>query len=331
MFAFLLMSWSRRILALALVVVLAGLLFVAPTYAQGPVAPARLELRANHILGVLPAMGSALAKEPATLGNLDYHNGSVMHTNTVYAIYWIPPGYSVSTNYRALVNGFFKNVVAARGLTSNVYYSDTQYYDGSGNVRYYSVWGGTYTDTHAFPGSGCSNPYTAKCLTDSQIQTEIKRVMGVKLWTPGANKIYFMFTPKNVGSCSGTACAYTDYCGYHSWMYNSSNKLILYANMPYAAWANCWTNSQPKPNGDDADYTISVVSHEQNESITDPTGAGWWNTNNGYENGDNCAWNFGAAIGSTGFGSYNQAIGTGKYYIQQEWSNASTGCVLTGY
>ena len=32
----------------------------------------------------------------------------------------------------------------------------------------------------------------------------------------------------------------------------------------------------------------------------------------------------------TSFGQYNQAIGTGKYYLQQEWSNRSARCVLTG-
>ena len=28
--------------------------------------------------------------------------------------------------------------------------------------------------------------------------------------------------------------------------------------------------------------------------------------------------------------AYNQVIGTGKYYLQQEWSNKSTNCVLQG-
>ena len=34
--------------------------------------------------------------------------------------------------------------------------------------------------------------------------------------------------------------------------------------------------------------------------------------------------------GEDGSGQYNQVIGTGKYYLQQEWSNNSKGCVLTG-
>jgi hypothetical protein len=33
----------------------------------------------------------------------------------------------------------------------------------------------------------------------------------------------------------------------------------------------------------------------------------------GQEHGDKWAWNFGASIGSTAAGQYNQAIGTGVY------------------
>ena len=34
-------------------------------------------------------------------------------------------------------------------------------------------------------------------------------------------------------------------------------------------------------------------------------------------------------LGSTQYGQYNQVIGTGKYYLQEEWSNASSSCVQT--
>ena len=52
---------------------------------------------------------------------------------------------------------------------------------------------------------------------------------------------------------------------------------------------------------------------------------------NGYEIGDNCNWNFGAM--SFDNGQANQAWGpNGKHYyaMQQEWSNASNGCVQAG-
>ena len=61
----------------------------------GPTLP-----RSGRILGLVPALGVGL---PGLLTNLMYHGGPVMHTNKVYAIYWVPPGYSTSANYRNLI------------------------------------------------------------------------------------------------------------------------------------------------------------------------------------------------------------------------------------
>jgi hypothetical protein len=73
-----------------------------------------------------------------------------------------------------------------------------------------------------------------------------------------------------------------------------------------------------------------VASHEHAEAITDPTGTAWYD-NMGYENGDKCAWNFGAALGGTNGTFYNQVINGAHYYLQQEWSNKTVRCVQAGY
>jgi hypothetical protein len=72
-----------------------------------------------------------------------------------------------------------------------------------------------------------------------------------------------------------------------------------------------------------------VASHEHNEANTDPLLNAWYDSN-GEENGDKCAWSFGTPLGSTTHGQYNQVIGTGKYWLQREWSNRNGGCVLRG-
>src|SRR4051812_47382229 len=69
---------------------------------------------------------------------LTYHGGAVMHTNKTYAIYWVPAGESVSTNYRTLVDGYFQNVAADSGKTTNVYATSAEYTDGSGAAAYSS-------------------------------------------------------------------------------------------------------------------------------------------------------------------------------------------------
>ena len=302
--------------------------FSASAASAAPPSPAN---PAGQILGVIPAHGRTVSGGSNSGGNLTYHNGQVMHANTVRAIYWVPPGYSVSANYRSLIDGFFGNVARASGEATNVYYSDTQYRDLSGPIGYNSQFAGSVVDTNPFPASGCRDGYTAVCLTDAQLQTEISQVIKANAangWSTGLSNIYFVFTPKNVGSCAGSECSYSSFCAYHSQI-GSGPTATLYANMPYAAFAPAACGSGQSPNGDDADSTINVTSHEHNEAITDPLGTAWYDKR-GQEDGDKCAWNFGHTLGATASGSYNQAIGTGVYYLQQEWSNRSSGCVLTG-
>jgi hypothetical protein len=312
----------RRFILGALVAVVAALSASSTASASAPET-----LHHGHIGGIVRARGAASATaQPG--GNLLYHGGPVLHTNTTYAIYWVPTGYSVDSTYVSTINGFFSNVAKDSGKTSNVYWSDSQYTDGSGAAAYSSTFAGSFVDRHAFPASGCRDPYTAICLTDAQIRAEITRVMGVKGWKAGPGKIFFMFTAKNVGSCFHSNCSFKYFCAYHG-SYGASSNPTLYANQPYAAFVPSRCGSGQRPNGGDADSTINVASHEHNESNTDPLGTAWYDSA-GYENGDKCAWTFGTVLGSTTTGKYNQVIGTGKYYLQQEWSNQSSGCVLTG-
>jgi hypothetical protein len=276
----------------------------------------------------------------ASTGNLSYFGGPVMRSNSTYAIYWEPAGSTVSANYSTLINGFLANVAAVSGATTNVYSSDTQYYDGSGPIAYSSSFGGSYIDTSTPIPDDCSGQYASSgvtvsgCVTDADIQAEVSRAITANGWTPGPTTEFFLFTPRNVGSCltsSSTTCAYTYYCAYHSNYLDGSSRQVLYANQPYTDTTGVGApgacDSEQHPNGDWADATISVLSHEHNESITDPFGNAWHDSS-GNENGDKCAWNFGAALGSTAYGQYNQQIGTGRYYLQQEWSNDSSSCVL---
>ncbi len=77
-----------------------------------------------------------------------------------------------------------------------------------------------------------------------------------------------------------------------------------------------------------ADAAVNLVSHEHIEAITDPDTQTGWFDGSGQEIADKCAWHFGSSLGSTGTGPFNQALGTGKYYLQQEWSNSAGSCAL---
>ena len=318
-----------RKFASVLFVMIVALSAAAPAYAKGVAGPDTPPGQGNgHAYGIVWARSQAAAHNNLRTSNLSYHNGPVMHTNVTYAIYWVPAGYTVSTNYVSLINGYFQNVAADSGKTSNVYYATTQYYDNTnGHILYSSSFGGYVVDTNPLPASGCSDSYTSVCLTDAQLQAEIDRVVTAQGWSRSGAE-FFMLTAKGIGSCSGSACAFSYFCAYHS-NFAATAGDTLYANMPYADTVPAACDSGQHPNNDDADPEINVISHEHNETITDMHGNAWYDRR-GYEDGDKCAWNFGSSLGSTSYGQYNQVIGTGKYYIQQEWSNKSSGCVLTG-
>jgi hypothetical protein len=310
-------------IAVAVVALVAGAASADPPTPDNPAGNPN-----GDILGVVPTHAEAGKKGGQAGSDLTYHNGPVMRANRTYAIYWVPAGASVSANYKSTIDGFLGNVAAASNNTSNVYYSDTQYYDTTGSIAYNSTFAGSVVDTNAFPASGCRDSYTSICLSDSQLQTEIGNVISAQGWPRGTGSLFFIFTPKNVGSCYASSCAFSYFCAYHS-SFGSGANTTLYANQPYAAFVPAACGSGQSPNNDDADATINVASHEHNEAITDPLGNAWYDRR-GAENGDKCAWNFGAALGGASTHQYNQVINGGTYYLQQEWSNRSSGCVLTG-
>lgn len=324
----------RKLLAVA-TPALAATVLLAPMAASAsspsPSAPA------GHIGGIVPVHGSAKTGSLGSGSNLSYHKGPVMNSNTVYAIYWDPSGFTMPSTYQSLINGFFTNVQAAGQATSktNVYAIDTQYYDSTnGMIGYSWNFGGSLLDTNAFPSNGCSDSATPNyCLSDAQIQTEIQTDLQATGWTGGtpsasATSMFMMFTPQGVGSCSGSSCAFTQYCAYHGYFTSSTGGTVYYSNMPYTATDLSACGSGQYPNGDPAaDSEINVLSHEQNETITDEHLNAWYDRR-GYEIGDKCAWNFGTTLGNNGYGDYNQVINTHDYYVQQEWSNASSACAL---
>ncbi len=315
----------RRLVCLVFVAVSAALVVGSARAGEAPPGPGQNPIL-SRILGLMPTLNGAY-KASNGFGQLRYHNGPVMHTNKTYAIYWVPSGYSVASGYTSLVDRYFTDVAADSGKTSNVYYTATQYTDAGGHVAYSSTFGGSVVDTDPLPASGCTDTATPVCVSDAQIQAEIRAVVARQGWVAGPSTEFFLFTPRNVGSCtSSSSCAYTQYCAYHSWI-GSGSSVILYANQPYAGGnANCDVGQHP--NGNDADATLNVVSHEHNETITDQQGNAWYDIL-GYENGDKCAWTFGAVSGSSG-SEWNQTINGNHYWLQLEYSNADRGCVQSG-
>ena len=117
----------------------------------------------GKMLGIVRPRDAA-APATAGYGPLYYHKGGAVQTGPrrTYAIYW---GNSFSPTYQTDITGYFQNVATASGQTSNVYYSDTQYYQTIGGtttyITYAEQFGASVIDTNAFPANGCTDSYTA--------------------------------------------------------------------------------------------------------------------------------------------------------------------------
>jgi hypothetical protein len=139
----------------------------------------------------------------------------VLPANKTYAIYWDPTD-NYHGDWQGVINTFFQNMGASSGSLASVYAVDAQYTDASNqHADYASTFQGAYTDTDPYPLSGkCSDPHPLEgnnypwdepaaitCITNTQIETELKLfIAGHKLHT-GMGTIYYLLTPPGVTVC----------------------------------------------------------------------------------------------------------------------------------
>jgi hypothetical protein len=291
------------------------------------------------------------------------HGGPVMGTPStgpvvVTPIYWQPTGHPITTAYKNIINTFLKNVAVDSGKHTNVFSTLNEYSGSNGTISYKVKFHAPIIDGTALPASGCkvaatdttniyadNSGYNA-CLDDNQIIAETQALVTSHGLPRNLGHIYVMFLPKHVESCffpgatntSANQCTINNqpsaaFCAYHS---NVSANGLIYANMPYpiyssATGSTCGSDARfpviEVPNGNkDADTEVSPTSHEIMEAITDPNGNTWYDSS-GYENGDECAYVYGATAGTAGH-LYNQVINAKHYLTQEEFSNldfATTG------
>ncbi len=283
----------------------------------------------------VPAVNQPNAHVAARPGNLPYHGGVVLHSNRTHAIFWEPAGSGLTfePGYEALIETFLIDVAADSRKTTNVYSLSGQYRDAGGPAAYDSTYGGAVVATDPLPRNGCTEPpmtgpgWTV-CLTDNQLEAEIQHVIAADHLPTTDRDVYFLITPDGLGSCinaDSATCALggsvSGYCGYHS----ETDAGALYAMIPYNAVPGHCLSTNPRPNSSPADPTISTISHEHNEMVTDPHGDAWIGRR-GSEDGDLCLMQYGPSLGGSGLTAWNESIHGGHFFLQEEWSNADSGC-----
>jgi hypothetical protein len=296
-------------------------------------------------------------------------NGDVMSTRqtgplVIVPIFWSPSGYPFTAAYENLINQYIHDVAVASGRLTNVYSTLTEYFGNNGSIQYRFRAGPSIIATNPFPTTGnCTvaaadtsgiykdgSGYTA-CLDDNNLQAEVDTVTATYGLPHNLSYIYEVFLPKHVEGCffpgsdaTNNVCTINNeptaaYCAYHSF----DNNRAVYSSMNYPIYQSatgftCGTEArfptEESPNNNlDADTEISPLSHETAEAVTDPdTQTGWYDST-GNENGDDCAYIYGATGGSPGH-LFNQVINGHRYITQEEFtnrvferSNGTIGCV----
>ena len=287
---------------------------------------------------------------------LIFHGGAVMGTQSTGAvvvtpIFWHPAGHPMDAAYRNIITTYLAGVANDSFRHTNVFSTLNEYFGSNGTIRYRVKVGTAINDTAPLPANGCKvNGHDTKkiyadntgynaCIDDDQVIAETNRIVTTHHLPVNLAHIYVLFLPKHVESCffpgstttANNFCTVnyepsTAYCAYHSQAPNGT----VYANMPFPIYASgtgftCSSDARfpvlETPNGNaDADTEVSPTSHEIMEAITDPDTTTGWYDSSGFENGDECAYVYGATKGTAGH-LYNQVINHHHYLTQEEFSN----------
>jgi hypothetical protein len=294
---------------------------------SGCVAAAPDPTPPSQVHATLPAV-AARASPPrvapllaaAAPGNgIDYHGGAIMTTPP--SVYFIWYGNWTGAPALTILPDFIRN------LGGSYYYNiNATYDDGSGGqVPNALAWGGSSVDQYSH-GRGTLSGDDVSGIVEHAINAG-----GLPLDPHG---IYLVLTSADLNQnilwgLGGSFC--DDYCGWHN--HTSINGQTIrygFIGNPTRCPDKC-SKYATTPNGDvAADAMASMITHEIEETATDPGGDAWYDAN-GDENADKCAWNFGPTYRAANGAWANLRLGTRDYLIQQNWVNAEGGFCALAY
>lgn len=259
---------------------------------------------------------------------INYHGGPVLQGNPVpiYLIWYGTWTNVTGSDTMATVN-LVEHYVNSLGNTPYEKINST-YTDTTGSVSGNVTLGGAIFDTGS-QGTGLNNTALSAIVT---------RSFSNGLPTD-PNGVYLVLTSSNVseqGFCSS-------FCGFHTHQtLNGTDIKWGFIGNPDRCPSGCEIQTtgpnSPATGVGGADGLINVLTHEQEEAISDPDLNAWFDKR-GEENADKCNFNFGAtqkcssgslcsAAGNSAGAQFNQSFGNNNWMIQQNWENANGGgCV----
>src|SRR3954471_24853058 len=162
------------------------------------------------------ANGSYTHRGPTSPGvDLPAGNGDVMTSTTIYYVFWLPTGLhyegttATDANYENLL------IQWAQDLGSTQFHNlVTQYSGDNGAITNSVTYGGSWTDTGAYPHAGT----TAAPLQDSNIRDEVTAAYAANPgWTDDINHIVAVFTADGIQECAPFGCTFDStggFCAY---------------------------------------------------------------------------------------------------------------------
>jgi len=283
--------------------------------AKGTAAAASLQAKHTH-----PAAASSQGTDPfnfsaglASLPSPGYfvtdvsYNGGPVITDAI--------NYPVYVNTTPAAVGYPGTLLRDLGKSQMVHVID-QYVGLTASHRYTAGIGisMTYPSTPAVPFHNKDIRAIVHAAAASQGET-------------GYHTVYHVFLPAGQDVCSGGSCYSPDdiakfgFCAYHDSFDFKDIGHVIYSLEPYQAVPECQTGP-PSPNGLVIDSTLDTLSHEFFESISDPDGTAWYNTQSLDENGEEVA---DICVTTSTIYPVVKLNGT-LYELQAVYSNVYHGC-----
>jgi len=287
-----------------------------------------------------PAGSTSANRYPIT-----YHNGPVMTGVSKIVVIWYgnwnqSNGTDTPAGQQIILDALYGlSAAPATGMTN--YAGVTT--GASSSLGLYTQSGGASVTAISSPTvvqytQPTSATYGSYTLTDATVQSLVAAYAST---APDPNAIYLVLSSSDIGESSGFLTAY---CGWHTYSTVGSTTVKYgFIGNPNKTLAACNVNTAgASPNGNPAvDAMISVIAHELEETSTDPLLNAWYNRQQ-YEDGDMCAWTFGAApklVSSTDptrNGSYyNVTLPTAtagvsrNYLIQRALARGNSKCYVS--
>lgn len=242
------------------------------------------------------AAKEAKPARPRSSPNMTYHGGAIMPSTISKAIFWGTSWANYSGDKITGIDIFYQ------GFSNSNYAKTSDEYTGTnGQVGPMVTHGGHVIDTSASTGGG----------NTSTILAEVCREISPD---PSGNGYYPVYTD--------TPRGHAGYCAWHSVGTCSGVRVQFAYFFKLDGDAGCDPQDTSGKHSQGLAAIANVSGHELSEARTDPANPGAWYDSSGEENGDKCAWTFGAPLISFSDGT--------QWKVQGEWSNAAYNA-STGY